>query len=323
MKYRRKISYVLKKVKSRILSLNRFLNDFLFRSDHEGKLGATLNIFDGEELLLDLLVSIRKEVDFVSIVFQEVGHWGDLRADSHLRDFLRSLKNLGMIDEVIDWTPKNAASNEYLFHTMDVEKRQAGLKLAQENGCTHFIVLDNDEFYTRKQFRYMKRIMMRSNSKWDYSVLRHLQYYKNTNLIKREREEEYVMGIFRIDQSTEFRYGAESKFPIDPARKIEGESVLEFSRFEVCMHHLSYVRKDIRKKLLASQARTGNQESLNQIISRYESFRYPQRGIWAHGVEIDLKKIRPHIHLKYYEADAYSRYTNGEPLQKLLFELGN
>jgi hypothetical protein len=166
----------------------------------------------------------------------------------------------------------------------------------------------------------MKRIMMNPKSSWDYSVLRHLQYYKNPSLVKSDREEEYIMGIFPIFPTTEFAHGADSRFPIDPARKIQGERILEFSRFEVCMHHLSYVRKDIGKKLLSSQARSGNIGTFDQIVTRYENYEYPQSGLWAHGVEIELKQIRPKIILKYYESDAYFHYSTGVPLREITLD---
>jgi hypothetical protein len=304
-------------------SIVRTFEDIFFPSVPKGKLGASLNIFDGEELLLDLVSSIRKEVDYISVVFQEKGHWGDLKAEPHLKYFLQELLEIGLIDEFLEWSPPNSATNQYSFNEMDVEKRNIGLNLARENGCTHYIILDNDEFYSQKQFRYMKRIMMDSKSKWDYSVVRHLQYYKNTNHIKKVREEEYVMVIFPIRQSTKLVHEVQSQFPIDPGRKIQGKHILEFSRFEVCMHHLSYLRKDIGKKLMTSHARLGNVESFDQIISRYENFQYPQRGLWAHGVEIELKQIRPRIKLKYYEADAYSQFVKGISLQELLLEIDN
>jgi hypothetical protein len=299
-------------------SIWRVSYDFHSRRAPTGKLGASLNIFDGEELLLDLVSSIRKEVDFISIIFQENGHWGDLKADPHLRHFLQELKELSLIDEFVEWSPPRSATNEYSFHEMDVAKRELGLQLARENNCTHFIVLDNDEFYSERQLRYMKRIMMQTRAKWDYSVLRHLQYYKQTNLIKKKREEEYVMGIFKINESTKFAHGIDSKFAIDPARKIQGTKILEFSRFEVCMHHLSYLRKNVRTKLLASQARFGNLDSLEEIVAHYESYSFPQKGLWAHGVQIELKRIKPVIKLKYYERDSYSKYSLGVPLISLI-----
>lgn len=41
------------------------------------KLGISINLFDGEELLKPLLVNIRPHVDYINIVYQEVSYWGE------------------------------------------------------------------------------------------------------------------------------------------------------------------------------------------------------------------------------------------------------
>ena len=300
----------------------RFSSSRIARGSISGKLGASINIFDGEELLLDLIYSVRQEVDYLSVIYQGVGHWGNNLANPHLLEFLQRLKDAGLVDEVYEWKTDGAASGIEEFNSLDMQKREKGLQLARDNGCTHFLNLDNDELYTHSNLAYMKRIMMGKKSRGvDYSVLRHLQYYKSSDLVLKHREQEYVMGIIPVRAETRFEYGVFSPFPIDPGRKVPGKKVIEFWRFEVCMHHLSYVRKDIRTKLVSAHARDGNLLALDKIIDRYQNYKYPERGFWGHGIEVELKKIKPVVSIKFFENDAFGRFERGESLESILGEV--
>lgn len=262
---------------------------------------------------------MRDEVDFLSVVFQETGHWGETSANPALPSFLKELKSIGLVDEVFFWNEGILPSGVEEFNTLDMVKREKGLELARQAGCTHFLNLDNDELYTTSCLKYMKKVMMNSRRlEPDYSVLRHLQYYKDSSLILKSKEQEYVMGIFPIKEDTHFVYRAESPFPIDPGRKIRGSKIIEFWRFEVCMHHLSYVRKDIRTKLLSAHAREGNLPELAKIVNRYENYSFPQTGFWGHGMEVELRKIRPKISIKYFAQDAFARFVSGEEITSIV-----
>lgn len=297
----------------------RFSSSRIARGSISGKLGASINIFDGEELLLDLIYSVRKEVDYLSVIYQSVGHWGNNLANPHLLTFLHSLKEAGLVDEVYEWKTNGAASGVEEFNSLDMQKREKGLELARDNGCTHFLNLDNDELYTNSDLTYMKRVMMgKKGRSVDYSVLRHFQYYKSSGLILKHKEQEYVMGIIPIRAETKFEYGVFSPFPIDPGRKVLGKKIIEFWRFEVCMHHLSYVRKDIRTKLVSAHARDGNLLALDKITDRYQNYKYPERGFWGHGIEVELKKIKPRVSLSFFENDAFARFEQGESLKSIL-----
>lgn len=315
----KRISFRLSRFKSLLISSIRFLKISLSPNRPYGKLGASINLFDGEELLLDLIFSVRDEVDFLSVVFQEKGHWGETSANPALPSFLKQLKSVGLLDEVFFWSGESLPSGIEEFNSFDMVKREKGLELARQAGCTHFLNLDNDELYTISDLKYMKKVMMTSRMQGaDYSVLRHLQYYKDSSLILKNREQEYVMGIFPIREDTHFVYGAGSPFPIDPGRKIAGSKIIEFWRFEACMHHLSYVRKDIRAKLLSAHAREGNLPVLEKIVDRYENYCFPQTGFWGHGIEVELVKIRPKISVKYFLQDAFGRFVSGEEISKII-----
>lgn len=319
MSFIKSITFRFSRVKSFLVSCIRFLKVSISPRRPHGRLGASINLFDGEELLLDLILSVRAEVDFLSVVFQEKGHWGETSANPALPSFLNELKSVGLLDEVFFWSDETIPPGVEEFNSLDMVKREKGLELARQAGCTHFLNLDNDELYTTSDLKYMKKVMMSSRGLGaDYSVLRHLQYYKDSSLILKNKEQEYVMGIFPIKAGSHFTYGAKSPFPIDPGRKISGSRIIEFWRFEVCMHHLSYVRKDIRTKLLSAHARKGNLPVLAKIVDRYENYSFPQTGFWGHGLEVELKKIRPKISIKHFIDDSFARFASGEGVSEII-----
>jgi hypothetical protein len=317
--------YFLPSIVFRIARFGSFLKSALrfsffsiIRVGPKGKLGASINLFDGEELLLDLIYSVRSEVDYLSVVFQESGHWGETKAHPCLSSFLFELKNEGLIDELYLWCSSVSPSDVEQFNSLDMLKRQKGLELARDNDCTHYLNLDNDELYTKRGLRYMKRVMMsKFGTRYDYSVLRHLQYYKNASYIRRKKEQEYVMGIFPIKDLAQFEYGAQSEYPIDPGRKISGSKVVEFWRYEVCMHHLTYVRSDIRTKLISAHSRDGNLLALERIIQRYENYTFPQTGYWGHGLEVELKRVKPKISTIHFESNSFEKFASGMAIKEI------
>ena len=54
------------------------------------KLGVSYNLFDGEELLEGSIKQIRSEVDYISVVYQEVSNFGE-SCDKNLLIFFSSI----------------------------------------------------------------------------------------------------------------------------------------------------------------------------------------------------------------------------------------
>ena len=73
--------------------------------------------------------------------------------------------------------------------------------------------------------------------------------------------------------------------------------IRNLSRKEIQMHHMSYVRCNLKDKLFSSQAYEGNIPVLAQILDRFNNYEYPQTGLWAHGKEVNLREIIPVIPL--------------------------
>jgi hypothetical protein len=254
------------------------------------KLGLSYNLFDGEELLEYSIKPIRDSVDYISVVYQLVSNHGN-PCSENLENLLLDLKNRGLIDEIVLYTPKienwihreRASINE-------TEKRNIGLELSRSNGCTHHMTIDTDEFYTTEQFNYMKRVMFEGN--FDSAVCNHCQYYKDSIYMLRNKEGEFVTTIQKINDYTKYVYKIDYFVPVDPTRKTNNQNCRVFSRNEVEMHHMSFVRKDIKKKMTNSSARRHfTEEQINKVDEHYRNWVYPMPGMWAGANLVDVVEV--------------------------------
>lgn len=212
------------------------------------KLGISYNIFDGEELLKASLVNIRKNADYINVVYQTTSNQGQ-KASENLEPLLLLLKAEGLIDKLINYEPdlkKSASDNER-------KKRNIGLEDARKNGCTHFMTMDADEFYYSEQFINAKKFIV--DNKIDVSAC---MCYNYATPIIRHRSI-YLAGglafIYKINKKSKF---TSCYFPLysDPTRKMDykNKKFYMFSPHELVMHHYTYVRNDIMKKWMNSSS---------------------------------------------------------------------
>ena len=253
------------------------------------KLGLAYNLFDGEELLEYSLKSIRKNVDYISVQYQDTSNHGEKASESIL-ELLTDLKNKKLIDEIYLYIPnvdllggENASLNE-------TEKRNIGLEMSRSNGCTHHMSIDTDEFYTDEQFNYLKKIM--EDGDFGCSAVKHCQYYKDSIYMLRKKEEEYVTTIEKITDNTKYVYMVDYPVCVDPTRKTNNVNCRVFNRSEVEMHHMSFVRKDIRKKLLSSSSRRHfTIEQIDKIENHYKNWEPTQPAMWAGANLLDIVEV--------------------------------
>lgn len=201
---------------------------------------AIYNVFDGLELLKGSIEQIRDQVDGIVIVAQSVSNWGE-----HDPFVLPYCDMLGAT-VVIEYSPGRVA-NFRDAQRMEIGKRQAGITWAREHGYSHFISMDCDEYYTTEGFEQMKKEA--DGRGGSYHPLR--TYYKNPGWRFENYEKYYVPGIHEIKPGTVTGWHS---YPVlvDPTRRINERDV---RASEVIMHHFSYIRLDIAKKLRNSTAR--------------------------------------------------------------------
>lgn len=206
------------------------------------KLAAIYNVWDGEELLPASILSIREHVDLIIIVYQDVSNFGEKH---NPLDYLPEWMFLA--DDIIfdKFKPRimtDAKRNEVL-------KRNNGIELALEYDCTHFLHMDCDEIY--QDFDEAKEFYI--NSGHAGSVCKLHTYFKRPTLRLETPEDYYVPFIHVLRQDT-IAGGNVYPFYVDPTRRINEMDIIELPVF---MHHYSWVRNNIMRKVNNSTARKG------------------------------------------------------------------
>jgi hypothetical protein len=246
------------------------------------KLGISYNLFDGEELLEGSINCIRKYVDFISVVYQTVSNFGN-KANPNLVDYLMKIKSNKLIDELYEYIPTtfHGAGNE-------IEKRNIGLQLSRNVGCSHHMSIDADEYYLGYEFKHAKEKIIKNDN--DASFCPIINYYKTWEYIIKITETvsfpltfpPYVSMIYKIKPNSQFLSKGKYVVLIDPTRKIQPiNNPIIFERNEIQMHHGSYIRNDISIKLINSSANKNFNEEINTIIDYYSSWNYPDQALWA------------------------------------------
>jgi len=237
------------------------------------KLGVSYNLFDGEELLEDSLLSIIDSVDYVSIVCQKISNFGE-KANPSLMDTLLKLKDGGLINDIVIYEPNINKGG----HLNEIHKRNMGLILSRQNDCTHHMSMDSDEFYIKEELDYVKDVIIEGD--YDGSAFKMITYYKDYSHRIEPKEEYFVSGIFKIKEDSKYDFNNILPVLVDPTRKIKSKNFREFDRNEIEMHHMSYVRDNIFKKLRNSSAKN-NFKNVENIVKYFNEWEYPKKAIMA------------------------------------------
>ncbi len=204
------------------------------------RLIAIWNIFDGEELLPYSVNQIKSEVDIRIAVIQTTSN----RGYSYTPCFKHSL-----FDYVLQFEPnlkKTASQNE-------TDKRNMGLDFAKSLGGTHYILLDCDELYDTREFSRLKQIVYGGAM---FSACRMYTYYRKPTLRLDPPEEYFVPFINELTRITKVGHNRNYGISCDPTRmdmRLNNPKNLTLFRNPV-MHHFSWVRKDIKRKLRNSSS---------------------------------------------------------------------
>ncbi len=201
------------------------------------KLAAIYNVFDGVELLRGSMMQLKSRVDLFIIVYQDISNFGE--AYNPLPDMdLSGFNNLLLIK----YEPKvnGGAINE-------AAKRNLGLEYAKQHNCTHFMHVDCDEYYNNFDAAVEEYIYKNVNGG---SVCKILTYFKLPTLRFENYDNYYVPFIHKLNSDT---VAGSIPYPyyVDPTRRINETNVVLLNH---CMHHFSWVRKDIEMKIRNSSA---------------------------------------------------------------------
>lgn len=239
------------------------------------RLGCSFNLFDGEELLEGSIKQIRKQVDYISVVYQAVSNFGN-PCNPELVPLLEKLKSEGLIDELFEFSPKINKGG----HSNEIQKRNIGLALSIGAGCTHHMSMDSDEYYLPLEFGLLKKLIEEGD--YDSSFCQMQTYYKSWGYSLNPPEEYYVSLIFKIKLESTYVLGYPTPVLVDPTRRMSpSDNPLVLKREQIQMHHGSYIRNNIRTKLINSSASTNFNNDIDKIVNHYNNWVYPNKVLWG------------------------------------------
>lgn len=156
--------------------------------------------------------------------------------------------------------------------TNETAKRNFALKWAKENGFTHFLMADEDEFYEPEEFLREKKRFENPNLAglvcrvkcyfgsptltigYDTTLVPFI--HKITPTISHEFNRNYPFAWTDKDGEA---FTQKKRIRIDPTRSLNINSGVEWS--DITLHHYSWVRKDPQKKIRNSTARANIERS--------------------------------------------------------------
>ena len=241
------------------------------------KIGFSYNVFDGDELLKYSINSIKPYAEYISVIYSTKSNFGNQETWG-LKDNLLKLQSKGYIDELIEYIPK-VSGNSCDGLNNEIEKRNIGLQKSIDNKCDVHVSIDCDEMYNQKEIEYAIWRFMLSGA--ESMVLQHKQFYKNTKTEVVPSENTYVTLFELLNKNIE-NYQLNAKGPVlDPTRKLGGRRrYIYFQRFEIEMMHLSFIRKNLKVKLVNSSANIPL-ESQDKICDYYENYKANTDALWA------------------------------------------
>lgn len=223
-------------------------------------LAALINFWDSEELLPYTIKHIEPLVDEVIICYSDYSNYFEYQ--DNIKNIERFLNHKVSAIKCEPDRKLKPQDNERA-------KRNFALSITKERGHTHFIMMDADEIYEAEPFkREYKRIIDNDLN----GLVCGSQVYFGKPSLTIGLDITRVPFIHKIKPGLKFVFNKEYPFAfdngikVDPTRQLNYVNGIEWS--EIVMHHYSYVRKDIRKKIRNSTARLNIERStvLNDLL---------------------------------------------------------
>lgn len=223
-------------------------------------------VFDGEELLGPAIRSLRSQVDFVSVTWQRMSYWGN-KNDTDLEPLLNQLISDKLLDQAIFFEPnlnKTPKENE-------LELRNIGLQASRDAGCTHHISFDVDEFVLPEELKRAKETF----GDHDCSMVENVYYYKKPTWQMRPGVKSNLVSFIHPVAS---EYAMIPKYPyrIEVTRRLTPYDRCKVFKPEECqIHHMSYVRCNMEKKLRNSL--TGKLFKIDKFVDEFNRYQIGER----------------------------------------------
>jgi hypothetical protein len=244
------------------------------------RLSASINLFDGHELLPALLRNLRADVDHLSVVYQMMSWYGE-PASIDLAPLLGALHRDGWIDEAVAYDREALPNATVKAH--EARKRSIGAELGRSAGASHHLSLDVDEFYRASELRWAKQAIDRDG--WDVTVCRFGDYharptYRCVELARFHGIDLFVPFICEIEPSTRVDAALDFFCAVDPSRRLPCRRPFVFPPDRLRMHHMTTVRgsrESLVSKFVNSSSRSifalEDPRDLASLVRRFDPSR--------------------------------------------------
>lgn len=274
------------------------------------KLGMGIIAFEGIEHIKNITYEIRELVDTIVICLQKESYHGEPIHQEDV-DLANQLLEYGYVDDIIWFKASDLHTEEGNAgpRWIETDKRNFILDYLENTAkCSHSLVIDSDEFYDKEDFEYAKNLLDKDESA-RVSYCQYINYYRDYSHVLVWPFLAYVPFITESSFRFHFENGTFT-LPSDPTRRYVTDSsvtpkVLAFDIIK--MHHLSWIRIDIEKKLNNWSAKRYFQkdELHNAILNRYYNYVDGQNAIITFNVpnynvcvnRLPKQYIHPHFYL--------------------------
>lgn len=229
------------------------------------KVGLGIVAFEGTEHLANIITELQDCLDYVSIGLQRKSYHGDPIELIDLNEIIRLRDEDHLVDNIVEIE----LNMEDEPRVQETDKRNILIQDAEDHGCTHVIIIDSDEFYSKNSF--IKALKEIDDNDYEMTYCQYVNYYHDYKhfLVYPFKDGMYVPFVSK----TKYRHSFECQdfpLPSDPTRRYvrpysdiikvkHGDKVYDkkiytvdyhiFPWNTVKMHHLSWIRADIRKKV--------------------------------------------------------------------------
>lgn len=205
------------------------------------KLASIINVWDGCELLKYAIKSTCEATDLYVIVYQTESNFGEKYDPSEeIQEVLELFRHKKFILRIYYPEKPGGFSNE-------VAKRNIGLYVAREHGCTHFYFQDTDELYEN----FPEAVQAYKDKCVEGTVCPIYTYFRRPTL-RFENPDNYFVPFIHKLRPDSVAGTQNYPFYVDPTRSSTASGVV---KLDVFMHHFSYIRRDLARKLCNSSAK--------------------------------------------------------------------
>lgn len=197
-------------------------------------------VWDDYELLYHSFNAIRSVVDEVIVIASETSTMGEKSP------IPQQYMNPALLSGLHKYEPQAGLSQR----DNERNKRNYGLKKAREAGCTHFLMLDADEYYDPQAIQEAKEEF--NDPTLNGLVCASKIYIRSPELCTDDFTR--VPFIHKLTPELQFKKNYEYPFScgyhgilIDPTRTLNITEGVKMSHS--IMHHMTLVRRDVKKKI--------------------------------------------------------------------------